>query len=138
MQYSKQCEYCGKPFSSNRRDSKYCSPACRKSAALERQRNRRKPQESEESAVIPEIPADLSLKATISRQIAEYGLSGHWRAAEAIALADAMDKPDTGAAKASLSRQLTALMEKLEALSMRDDDGVDEVMKHADELRGGA
>ena len=134
--YEHECEWCGRPFTSNRRDSKFDKAKCRKQASLKRRRERNSFRETQETADSPDSP-DSSLESVISRQIEGFGLSGSWRAAEAVELARAMDRPDTGAAKAALSRQLTALMEKLEGQANRVGDPVDEVMLHADRLRRG-
>ena len=140
----RECAYCGKTFKPKRANAIYDSDACRAAARRKRRKtgrqtaknteNDRKPTKNDEQS---DETVDKTLKNVITRQIAQYGLSDHWRAAEAIALADSMDKPDTGAAKAALSRQLTALMEKLEALSKKHDDAVDEVIEHARQLREG-
>lgn len=144
----KPCAYCGKLFAPARGNARYCSDACRAAARRNRHKKTAKPAITAHKTVKksdkplenvddPVNPDDKTLKTAIIRQITAFGLIDDWRAAEAVALADAMDKPDTGSAKAALSRQLTVLMDKLEALSHKQSDGVDEVMARAERLRKG-
>ena len=127
MKLSCQRAGCGKLFEAQRSHAKYCSSGCRSLAS-----QARKGGAAAARAVKPAVPAALressGVVAAVMVELEAAGRLGSVLGGQALALARAVDDSSTsGAAVASLSRELRTVMAEVVRGGVRAADGLDEV-----------
>lgn len=114
------CDSCGKPYEAKRKASRFCSDTCRK-------RHQRSPK----PAIFGPISSGLVnsvLYTTTLQKLEAVGRVDTVAGQQALTLAERMSSPaETGAAVASLSRQLSATMAEALAGTAVAVDPVDEL-----------
>jgi hypothetical protein len=122
------CQSCGRPFEAKRTAAKFCGDTCRKRA-------QRAPRETEAPLTVMAPITAPPLVRTTRRALEEAGVVDSVPGQQALLLAERMSNPhETGAAVASMSKQLQAVVS--EALrSVKRSDPLDELRGRRDAKR---
>ncbi len=126
------CQACGRPFEAKRQAAKFCGDTCRKRA--------------QRAPAVPATPrpververaSESGLVAVVRRDLLEAGVLDTIAGQQAMAIAERIASPhETGAAVASLSKQLQAVVS--EALgSVKSVDPLDQLRARRDAKRVG-
>lgn len=135
------CAICGKPFEAERSSAKFCGPTCRKRAS--RKSEATAPPPLAEVRTLPTrkpetpVPVTESLYDTCLAELGDSAGTSMGRAALLIAkrLDDGLDT--SGSAVASLSKELSRLMDLARPVEVADaeDDPIAYLQRRADERR---
>lgn len=131
MQQERKCDECGNVYVAKRATSKFCEPACRvkwnrRPAAKAATAERRADPTSSPAPVA--APASGGLVSQVAADLAKAGVLDTIPGRAALALAYRVESPmETGSAAASMTRELSRLVEEARTLMPKQQDGIDEL-----------
>lgn len=116
----KPCEECGTAYLAKRTNSRFCKPACRVRA------NRRPAKTGASEAASPVVPDRGGLVSQVAADLMKAGVLDTIPGRAALALAYRIESPmETGSAAASMTRELSRLVEEAKALAPKQQDAID-------------
>lgn len=136
----RKCTHCGKSFTAQRSTAKYCGSSCRGMATQRRQQAEGNVVQikaaTPEPATDPAVKGDMELAT--ERRLIELDQVDTVRGVQALAVAGRIDRStfDTGSAFASMSRELSRLMDEIEAKAKPKKNPLVVMSQARDELRG--
>jgi len=128
LQQERKCDECGKPFTAKTARAKFCKTACRvkwnrRPAAKAATAAAKEPQAA---PVAP--PASGGLVSQVAADLAKAGVLDTIPGRSALALAYRVESPmETGSAAATMTRELSRLVEEARTLMPKQQDGIDEL-----------
>jgi len=123
--YDKPCEECGTTFTAKTSRAKFCGTACRVRA------NRRPSKSGASSSDQPPVqalPERGGLVGQVAADLANLDVLNTIPGRAALALAYRIESPmETGSAAASMTKELSRLVEDAKALTPKGQDGIDQI-----------
>lgn len=121
-----QCAHCGTAFAAQSSRASYCSSSCRGKAKRQRERS---PEPQPPAAAGPgATPAAGGLVSTVAAELTKASVLDTIPGRAALALAYRIESPmETGSAAASMTKELSRLVEEAKALTPKQQDGIDEL-----------
>lgn len=117
------CDTCGSPYEARSKRSRFCSNVCRA-------KNKGRPKtERQAEAIVSAFfgtgGRDTEVVEAIRAELVAADLAESYLGRTALTLAAALSQPDTGSAKASLSRELRTVMDELLSRARRVESSTD-------------
>ena len=132
MQHKRKCDECGQTFMAKTARAKFCKTACRvkwnrRPAAKAATAAAKEPQTAPASPV-PRVPDRGGLISQVAADLQKAGVLDTIPGRAALALAYRVESPmETGSAAASMTRELSRLVEEARGLAPKRQDGIDEL-----------
>lgn len=132
--YLHQCEECGQPFESTRRDARFHNASCRvkanrRPAKAGKAKTAKKVAAAQQQA--PDGHQLFTAGALLGQLLADLSKAGVLETIPgraAAALAQRIESPmESGAAAAAMTRELSRLVEEAKALAVKQEDAIDEI-----------
>jgi len=122
--FEKACEECGHEFTAKKTSARFCGAACRVRANRKLHRQQQTSPEQQEEA--PAIPPRGGLIGQVAADLIAAGVLETTPGRAALALAVRIESPmETGSAAATMTRELTRLMDAAAALAPASQDTID-------------
>jgi len=123
--HDKPCEECGTTFTAKTPRAKFCGTACRVRANRRPSKTGASATDQPTKAAVPERGG---LVGQVAADLVRLGVLDTIPGRAALALAYRIESPmETGSAAASMTREMSRLVEDARALTPRSQDGIDQI-----------